>query len=184
MAMKKVSAQRGFTLIELVTILIIVGVLAVFVIGRLTTSTFSQRAFSDKVISSIEYARKYGVAHRRYVCVRTASNVITFTLDPTAPEQRSPVGGTCPTNQAVSELALPLATSDSNCTGANAGVAAYAVCAPSGAYTLVASVPTLTFDATGANITTVAGNAATFSVTGPGSTTSTVKVEGVTGYVH
>jgi prepilin-type N-terminal cleavage/methylation domain-containing protein len=178
MAMKKVSAQRGFTLIELVTILIIVGILAVFVIGRLTTSTFSQRALSDKVISSIEYARKYGVAHRRYVCVRTAGNVITFTLDPTAPEQRSPVGGACPTNQAVSELALPLAAPDSKCSSVNV------VCVPSGSYTLIASVPTLTFDATGGNITTVAGNAATFTVTGPASTTSTVKVEGVTGYVH
>jgi len=175
--MKKVSAQRGFTLIELVTILIIVGILAFFVIGRLTTSTFSQRAFSDKVTSSIEYARKYGVAHRRYVCVRTAGNVITFTIDATAPESRPTPGGTCAASQGASEQPLPMATPDSNCAGVNA------VCAPSGSYTLGASVPTLTFDANGSNITTGAGVAVTFTVGGPTSS-SQVTVEGVTGYVH
>ena len=168
------NVQRGFTLVELIAILIIVGIMSVFAIGRLSTlgsSTFSQRAFYDKVTASIEYARKIGVAQRRYVCVRTSGNMATFTIDTTAPEKRVPLNSACAATQSGSEVALPMAVPDSNCGGVT-----NAVCAPSGMTLAASSAPPLTFDATGANINAV--GTITFN------TSPLVTVEVWTGYVH
>lgn len=168
-----VNVQRGFTLVELIAILVIVGIVSVFAIGRLSSigsSTFSQRALYDKLTASIEYARKMAVAQRRYVCVRAAGTVVTFTVNTNLPES---LPGVCAAAQNNGiEQALPMAVPDSNCAGAT-----NEVCAPSGV-TWVAATP-LTFDATGANIT---GTTVSFSTNPP--TIPTVTVESLTGYVH
>ena len=166
------NVQHGFTLVELIAILIIVGIVSVFAVGRLSTignSAFSQRALYDKLTASLEYARKMAVAERRYVCVRAAGNVVTFTVNTNLPESLPGLCAGAQNNSIVQ--ALPMAVPDSNCAATNE------VCAPSGV-TWVAATP-LTFDATGANIT---GNIVTFSTNPP--TISTVTVESVTGYVH
>jgi prepilin-type N-terminal cleavage/methylation domain-containing protein len=173
-AMMDAKAQRGFTLVELVTVLLITSVLAFFVIGKLSTPVFSQKAFNDKVTADIEYARKYGVAHRRYVCIRTASNTITFTLDQLLPESRT-FGLVCGGTASGTEVALTLATADTNCSGA-----VNTVCAPSG-MTITPSAAAVTLDATGGNTTGTATYAIANTAT---STSTTVTIEGVTGYVH
>ena len=73
--------QRGFTLIELVMVIVIVGILAVFVAPRFfDANLFKARGFADQVQATLRYAQKEAIAQRRFVCVSfTATTVSLFT---------------------------------------------------------------------------------------------------------
>lgn len=53
---------RGFTLIELVTVIVIVGALAVFVVPRLNTAGFDRFGFRQEIMSAARYAQKTAMA--------------------------------------------------------------------------------------------------------------------------
>ena len=74
--------QHGFTLVELITIIMIVGILAVAAAPRFFDSTvFESRGFYNQVISTLRYAQKTAIAQRRFVCVQfSAINVIPGTV--------------------------------------------------------------------------------------------------------
>jgi MSHA pilin protein MshC len=77
--------QRGFTLIELIMVMIIVGILAVFVAPRFfDANVFKSRGFADQVQATLRYAQKEAIAQRGFVCVALASNSITLNYGPTA----------------------------------------------------------------------------------------------------
>jgi MSHA pilin protein MshC len=72
--------HRGFTLIELVTVLIIVGILAVVAIPRFANrATFDTQGFTDQASAALRFAQKAAVAARRSVCVTVTANSITLT---------------------------------------------------------------------------------------------------------
>jgi MSHA pilin protein MshC len=73
--------QGGFTLVELVTILIILGVLAAVAIPRMDTSGYRALEFHDKTVSALRYAQKTATSHRRMVCVAFTSSTVTVTID-------------------------------------------------------------------------------------------------------
>lgn len=101
---------RGFTLIELVMVLIILGLLAVFVLPRVQlTQGFDEVGFQNAVRATLEYARKSAVAERRHVRVTLGGNSLTLTIDNVGPEAAG--AGTYP-------RALALPTPDSHCGGA------------------------------------------------------------------
>lgn len=73
--------QRGFTLIELIMTMVIIGVLAVAVVPRfLGTSVFQSRGFADQVQATLRYAQKEAIAQHRNVCVSISSGAISLTI--------------------------------------------------------------------------------------------------------
>ena len=60
----------GFTLIELIMVIVLIGVLAIFVAPRFFDSSgFNARGFHDENLAILRYAHNIAVAQRRTVCV-------------------------------------------------------------------------------------------------------------------
>lgn len=154
----------GFTIIELVMTLIIIGILAAVAIARIDFSAFSERGYHDKLKATLQYARKAAVGQRRYVCVGVSAGIVTFTVDASVPESTPTPFGTCPYAKA---LVLP--SPDTDCGGGG-----NQVCPPSGV-TLTATAGSFQFDAAGR-----ASAAVTFNMTGQ----PDITVEQETGYVR
>lgn len=72
------AQQTGFTLIELVTTIIIVGVLGSVSIPRMfDNQTFAQRGYIDELASSLRYAQKIAIASECEVTITlTAGNYV------------------------------------------------------------------------------------------------------------
>lgn len=88
--------MRGFSLVELITVMVIVGILAVSALPRFfDKNTFDSRGFYDQTISTLRYAQKLAIAQRRFVCVAFAANSITLTYDAVAPGVAH-TAATCP----------------------------------------------------------------------------------------
>lgn len=63
---------RGFSLAELVAIILIVSILAVVAMSRFGGGFAASRGFYDELLAQVQYARKVAIAHRRPVFVRIA----------------------------------------------------------------------------------------------------------------
>lgn len=77
----------GFTLVELVVVLIVIGVLAVVVMPRFfDRQTFDARGFYDQALSMARYGQKVAIAQRRdvYFNADMASATICLTYVPDA----------------------------------------------------------------------------------------------------
>ncbi|TNC96188.1 MAG: hypothetical protein FD121_1198 [Gallionellaceae bacterium] len=62
--------QRGFTLVELITVMVIVGIMAVAVLPRFfTVSEFEDRGSADQVKSMLRFAQKTAIAQHRNISV-------------------------------------------------------------------------------------------------------------------
>jgi MSHA pilin protein MshC len=73
------SLQSGFTLIELIMVIVMLGVLAVFAAPRMfNTGDFTQRGFHDETMSLLRYAQKTAIAQRRTVCVAISKSAPAY----------------------------------------------------------------------------------------------------------
>ncbi|CAK0763161.1 MSHA pilin protein MshC [Gammaproteobacteria bacterium] len=68
----------GFTLIELIMTMIIIGILAVVVVPRMDISGYRAVEFHDKTMAALRYAQKIATSHRRLVCIIFPNN---YTLE-------------------------------------------------------------------------------------------------------
>lgn len=74
--------ERGFTQVELIAAIIILGILAAVAIPRFANrTTFDARGFYDGSLAALHYAQKSAVAQRRQVCVTFTAVTLTLTVD-------------------------------------------------------------------------------------------------------
>lgn len=72
--------SAGFSLVELVVIIILVGILAVVAIPRFVgVESYNTKGYYDRVIAGVRYAQKQAVAKRRNVCVSITTPTVSFT---------------------------------------------------------------------------------------------------------
>jgi MSHA pilin protein MshC len=145
----------GFTLIELVMVIVIAGILATVVAPRFfDANLFKARGFADQVQATLRYAQKEAVAQRRNVCVAMTPGTISLTIANT--------GGS--SSPCAANVVLP--------TGGNS------ISSPS------ASGITLAYNAAGFNFDALGRNTGpTITITVSGASNNIV-VEAETGYVH
>lgn len=85
---------RGFTLVELIMIMILVGVLAVVAMPRFFDRlTFDELAFFDQTKSMLRYAQKLAVAQNRPVYVRLNGSSIALCYDAACDSHVAPASG-------------------------------------------------------------------------------------------
>jgi len=95
--------QQGFTIVELITVMILIGTLAAFAVPRLGGITgFSGAGYAADVRGALAHARRTAVASRRHVCVTVASDKISLTMDPGDPDS-----GAHPACNAANVVGLP-----------------------------------------------------------------------------
>ena len=96
--------QSGFTMIEMITTMIIIGILAAVVAPRFfIQQSYSDRGFYDQTLAITRFAQKSAIAIRRNVCVNVAPPSINLTYASAAGSGSacdtnlpSPVGGSSP----------------------------------------------------------------------------------------
>ncbi|MCF8197238.1 MAG: prepilin-type N-terminal cleavage/methylation domain-containing protein [Sulfuritalea sp.] len=155
--------ETGFTLIELIVVMIIIGIMAFVVLPRFDLlKGFDEVGYRDKVRATLEYARKSAVAQRRNVRVALASNNLTLTIANDIPEG---AGG------ASFARALSLPVPDRVCGGAT-----NQICAP--ANVTLTGPASLDFSPLGRP--SAAGAYAVVT----SESTQNITVEAETGYVH
>ncbi len=115
------ETQRGFTLIELVVVIVMLGILAVYVAPQFfSASLFQSRGFADQVQAALRYAQKQAIAQHRNVCVAVTSSDITLMIAGAS-------GATFPCNTFL----VPPFTQSSSCLSST-----YRICTPSSSITL------------------------------------------------
>lgn len=151
---------KGFTLIELIMVIVILGVLAVVAIPRFNGDVFTGRGLHDETMATLRFAQKTAIAQRRTVCVTVNPDGITMTMFVANP---IPAATTCATATAAQAppLTSPLPRPDVNRRGTG----------------LVGSISPFQFTPLGST-----DQAAAVTITVANSTPITV--EPGTGYIH
>lgn len=69
----------GFTIIELVTVILVIGIISVMAVPKLfNTSSYRARFFYDDVLSSFRYAQKLALSSGCHIQVSTTSTTLTL----------------------------------------------------------------------------------------------------------
>jgi len=70
----------GFTLIEMIMTLLLIGILAAFATVRFTGRELDERGFHDGTLAYLRFAQKKAIVQRRTVCVSFSANSISLSM--------------------------------------------------------------------------------------------------------
>lgn len=161
------AKQSGFTLIELIVVMLLLGIVSVFVLPRvLTSGDIDPFGFHNETLAYLRYAQKTAIAQRRTICVGFTVSSMTLNMSSTAATLNCSASGT---------LIGPKGESGTVTLNARTGVTFNSSSMPTAFY----------FDALGQPITVAGTGAAqatqTFQIAG---VPKTITIEATTGYVH
>lgn len=80
---QNVRSESGFTIMELVAVMVIVAILAVSAVSCVERRSFDAAGFADEVRAQLAYGQKIAVASRRAVIATVAGNTVTLMMCPT-----------------------------------------------------------------------------------------------------
>lgn len=81
LAARQRARARGFTLVELITIMVLLGILAAAAMPRFADrSGFESRGFRDETVALLRFAQKSAIAQRHNVCAAIAADGISLTI--------------------------------------------------------------------------------------------------------
>lgn len=80
------TLYRGFTTIELVAVIVLMGVLAVVALPRME-GALTQRGdhWRDQVLAALRHAQATAQSHRRLVCAAVDTDAVTLSIAPANP---------------------------------------------------------------------------------------------------
>jgi MSHA pilin protein MshC len=74
-------ATYGFTIVELITVMVILGVLSAIAIPRLMgNNAFAGVTYRQTVVAALRHAQKTAVSHRRMVCASITATTVTLRI--------------------------------------------------------------------------------------------------------
>lgn len=112
----QVRGQRGFSIVELVVVIVVIGLLAVVAVPRFfDSSVFEQRAWSDEIAAAVRYARVVAVGSGCAVRVTLAANAYVL-------EQQASAAGHCDATDTGWPVTVKLADGQPASGSAPAGV--------------------------------------------------------------
>ncbi len=154
------SLEKGFTLVELIIVIVLLSVISIYAAPRLFKSAdFTATGFHDETLSFLRFARQTAVAQRRTVCVAFTPNSLTLSIASTSniaicdTSLRGPKGETPATLTAIASSSFSSQPTDFN------------------------------FDALGRPLSKSGGTATTQSIQIHGATKPVI-IEAETGFVH
>ena len=158
--------HQGFTLVELIMVIVLLGILAAVAAPRMfNTTDFYARGFHDETLAYLRYAQKTAIAQRRTVCVTfSAAGVKPGTVN-------LKTAAAAGTNSCPNDLTGPKGESPAKLE-ARAGVGFSSL-----------DTTSFNFDGQGQPVTS-AGAAQTTQTIQIDSVSNSIKVETATGFVH
>lgn len=83
---ERLRPRRGFTLVELIAVVLLLAALSVVVLPRLGQSlSLRDAAWRDQVLAGLQQARSLAAGHRRLVCATVATGELRLAIAGTNP---------------------------------------------------------------------------------------------------